>query len=68
MKEIYSKDQNRTNDLSLQPGGSTVSVTYTNGTVIHYDKIKSVSKYVNAIKGKSDVVKIEVGDKVLYHV
>jgi len=68
MKEIHSKDENRTNDLSLQPGGSTVSVTYTNGTIIHYDKIKHVGKYVDRIKGKSDVVKIEVGDKVLYHV
>jgi hypothetical protein len=68
MKEIHSKDQNRTNDLSLQPGGSTVSVTYNNGTVVHYDKIKHVGKYVDKIKGKADVVKITMGDKILYNV
>jgi hypothetical protein len=65
MKQIYSKDSDRTNNLSLTPGGSVVSVYYTDNTVIHYDKIKNVKKYVNAIN-KANVNRIVCNTETLY--
>ena len=65
MKEIYSKDQNRKNPLSLEPGGATVTVLYKDGTTIHYDKIKNVSKYVQSIP-VGDVSRISVGSKIYF--
>ena len=66
MKVIYSQDQNRTNLLSIQPGGSIVTVHYTDGTIIHYDKIKNVKKYVNAIKHKENVNRVVCNTETLY--
>lgn len=65
MKVIYSQDQNRTNELSVQPGGSIVTVHLIDGTIIHYDKIKNVQRYVRAID-KSRVSKITCNTETLY--
>jgi len=58
-------DGKRVNELSLVPGGVTVSVEYNTGTVIHYDKIKNVIAYVRAVN-KTNVVRIFVGDKIYF--
>lgn len=58
-------DEKRLNDLSLTPGGATVSVEYRGGTVINYDKIKNVTAYIRAVN-KTNVVRIFVGDKIYF--
>ena len=52
---IHVKDEFRTNQLSLQPGGYTVTVQYADGTKMSYDKVKDPRRYCQAIvsKGKS---------------
>lgn len=67
----YTKvgDQFRTNELSIAPGGSTVSIFYRNGQVKSYDKVKSVESYCRAVlkrENVSNILKIEV-DGVLYY-
>ena len=66
MKEIQSKDHNRINPLSVVPGGSTISVTYNNGTIIHYDKIKNVVAYVKKTSANPEVILIKQGDNIIY--
>ena len=44
------EDKYRKNELSLTPGGSTVSVRYRNGKVFNYDKIKYPWSYIRTIK------------------
>ena len=48
MKVLQSLDHNRTNPLSVIPGGDVVEVTHRDGTIIYYDKIKNVKAYVKA--------------------
>jgi hypothetical protein len=59
MKEIRVKDQHRTNELSLVPGGGTVTVKYEDGRVLSYDKIKNTTAYVNRLS-KLDISEILV--------
>ena len=66
MKEIQSKDHNRINPLSVVPGGSTVSVTRDDGTIIHYDKIKNVAAYVKKTAADPKVTLINQGDNIIY--
>jgi hypothetical protein len=66
MKVIQSKDHNRINPLSVEPGGSTISVTYDDGTIIHYDKIKSVAAYVKKTATNPKVTLISQGDNIIY--
>jgi hypothetical protein len=64
MKEIKVKDEHRTNELSLRPGGSEVTVKYGDGRVLTYDKIKNPEAYVNRLS-KLDISEILVnGTKV----
>jgi len=42
-------DEFRTNPLSHQPGGSTVRVTFKNGSVRDYDKVKHPQSFINKI-------------------
>jgi|TARA_B110000037_G_C17088050_1_gene492811 hypothetical protein len=39
-------DNHRTNPLSLQPGGSTVRVTFKNGDYRDYDKVKHPKAFI----------------------
>ena len=66
MKVIYSQDKNRTNQLSLQPGGSIITVHYVDGTIIHYDKIKNVKKYVNVIKNIENINRVICNTETIY--
>lgn len=56
-KDLYVRDEFRTNSLSRQPGGYEVTVKYADGTSRIYDKVKDPQRYVSAIqaKGKSIV-------------
>lgn len=53
-------DEYRVNPLSLEPGGSVVTVVFSNGRMLDYDKIKSPKKYVASIPEKEDIVAIYV--------
>jgi hypothetical protein len=45
-------DQYRLNELSVQEGGTSLTVYQNDGKVLIYDKIKSVEKYINSILNK----------------
>jgi GH15 family glucan-1,4-alpha-glucosidase len=47
------KDEYRHNELSIQEGGTSLTVYQTDGKVLTYDKVKSVEKYISAILRRS---------------
>lgn len=56
-------DESRTNELSLEPGGVTLTVTTRDGKSVSYDKIKNhwaYAKKVLRVQG-DDVVSIMLG-------
>lgn len=53
-------DEYRTNPLSLKPGGSIVTVVFSNGRMLDYDKVKSPKKYVGSIPEREDITAIFV--------
>ena len=62
-------DSYRTNPLSLKPGGSTVTVYYSDGSSRIYDKIKYTRRYIGSLSMKEDagdVVKIEVDGELFW--
>lgn len=68
MAKFYVKDKYRTNPLSLQPGGHTVSVEYANGDVLRYNKIKSPKAYVRSLNNdevRGKIVKVVVDGEPL---
>ena len=59
-------DEFRTNPLSLRPGGSVVSVAFSSGKTLEYDKIKSPRKYVASIPEREDIVLIYVDGREVW--
>jgi hypothetical protein len=59
-------DQFRTNSLSLKPGGSIVSVVFSSGRTLEYDKVKSPKRYVASIPGREDIVQIFVNGIIVW--
>lgn len=55
MNNLRVGDQYRRNTLSIKPGGTSVVVSYTNGTVYIYDKIKNPTAYINSVKCRPHV-------------
>jgi hypothetical protein len=53
-------DEFRTNPLSLSPGGSIVTVAFSDGRMLDYDKVKSPKRYVDKIPQKEDIVAVWV--------
>jgi hypothetical protein len=53
-------DEFRTNPLSLKPGGSIVTVVFSNGKMLDYDKVKSPKKYVASIPTRDEIVAVYV--------
>ena len=53
-------DEYRINPLSLEPGGFIVTVVFSNGKTLEYDKVKSPRKYVARIPGKENISHIYV--------
>ena len=61
--KFYCNDESRTNELSLEPGGVTLTVTTRDGKSISYDKVKNhwaYAKKVLRVQG-DDVVSIMLG-------
>lgn len=59
-KTIVVANQFRTNDLSLKPGGSSVSVIYSDGTQKIYRNVKNPKAYVSSITQDVNIVKVLV--------
>ena len=53
-------DEFRTNPLSLIPGGSLVTVVFSDGRMLDYDKVKSPKKYVASIPQREDITAVYV--------
>jgi hypothetical protein len=53
-------DEFRTNPLSLSPGGSIVTVMFSNGRMLDYDKVKSPKKYVASIPQRENITAVFV--------
>lgn len=75
--KFYCNDESRTNGLSLEPGGVTLTVTTRDGKSISYDKVKNHWAYarrvlklqgenvVSIMLGQTDLAKaIREGGKV----
>lgn len=60
-------DEFRTNPLSLKPGGSIVTVVFSNGKTLDYDKVKSPRKYVGSIPEREDIVQIFVNGNPVWN-
>ena len=56
-------DEYRTNPLSLSPGGSVVTVVFSDGRMLDYEKVKSPKKSVSKIPQKEDIVAVYVNGK-----
>lgn len=60
-KQIQVSDAYRTNRLSLEPGGDEVTVVFSNGTRLVYDKIKDPQRYVlNIHRQGKDIAEVYV--------
>lgn len=56
----------RTNPISLEPGGETVTIIY-EGYVVEYTNIKSPIQYVNSVRKRSGkkIIGYILGDKTI---
>lgn len=64
-KGFFVADEFRTNELSLVPGGSLVTIYYQDGSFRVYDKIKRPDLYIRMITNKDNkIVKVEVDSKI----
>lgn len=52
MSELRVKDNYRTNELSLEPGGHEVTVIHESGKSFVYDKVKRPGMYIKSISGR----------------
>lgn len=59
-------DEFRINPLSLEPGGSIVTVFFSNGNILDYDKVKSPKKYVAKIPEREDIVAVSINGKQVW--
>lgn len=59
-RTVKVADEFRTNNLSLTPGGSEVSITYVNGKTLVYDKIKSPLKYIQRLANYNEIASVMV--------
>ncbi|UAM97258.1 hypothetical protein K8354_13140 [Polaribacter litorisediminis] len=57
---LYVADEYRTNPLSRQPGGSTIQVKYSDGSIRIYDKIKNIAAYTRYLTNSSKNEILEV--------
>lgn len=65
-KIIVVHERFRTNELSLRPGGYTVTVGYSNGTQRVYDNVKNPKAYINSIAKDENIIKTLVDGEVYW--
>lgn len=61
-------DSFRKNQLSLTPGGDTITVTLKSGKVLEYDKIKNVEAYCHHLIKQGNVKIIKLGDEIIWSI
>jgi hypothetical protein len=59
-KTIVVQDKFRTNELSVQPGGSTVTVSHSDGSHRVYKNIKNPRAYTNSIVKDETIISVQV--------
>lgn len=59
-------DSFRKNQLSLTPGGATITVTLKSGKVLEYDKIKNVEAYCNHLIKQGNIKMVKLGDTIIW--
>lgn len=65
-KTLVVADQFRKNELSLKPGGSSVSVIYSDGSQKVYTKVKNPKAYVSSITKDVNIVKVLVDGDIFW--
>jgi len=65
-KTIIVHERFRTNELSLRPGGYSVTVVYSNGTQRVYNNVKNPKAYINSIMKDETIVKTLVDGEVYW--
>jgi hypothetical protein len=65
-RKIIVKDEHRKNDLSLQPGGVTVTLVHKNGEKRIYDKIKNLHAYAKRAKMDDAVIEIWHDEELIW--
>lgn len=65
-KTFVVSDQFRTNELSLKPGGSSVTVIYSDGTQKIYTKVKNPDAYIKSISRDLSIVKVLVDGNIYW--
>lgn len=65
-KTLVVADQFRTNELSLKPGGSSVSVISSDGSQKIYTKVKNPKAYVQSILNRDPSVAKVLVDGNIY--
>jgi len=59
-KTIVVQDKFRTNELSVQPGGATVTVSHSDGSHRVYKNIKNPRAYTNSILKDETIISVQV--------
>jgi hypothetical protein len=65
-KQINVKDEYRKNELSLEPGGATLTLVHRSGERRTYDKIKSVPAYVKRAQADPEIIEIWQDDHLVW--
>jgi hypothetical protein len=65
-KTIIVHERFRTNELSLQPGGYSVTAVYSNGTQRVYNNVKNPKAYINSIAKDESIVKTLVDGEIYW--
>lgn len=65
-KTIIVHERFRTNELSLKPGGYSVTVVYSNGNQRVYNNVKNPSAYTESIVKNASVVKTLVDGEIYW--
>ena len=64
--EFRVNDDHRRNELSIIPGGGTVTVVHTSGKRLVYDKIKNIRAYCERIAADPKVSEIWVENQLVF--
>lgn len=65
-RKITVSDPHRKNELSLEPGGVTITLIHKNGDRLIYDKIKNARAYAKRAQMDEKVEEIWCGDELIW--
>jgi hypothetical protein len=61
---IKVEDEFRKNELSVEPGGTEITVVYRTGNTVIYDKVKNINAYCNKIRKDPNAIEIWIDNKL----